>query len=78
MAREQQRNIGDEILEDLQAVKAPYKGKVTLQTYKVEPAPLPEVDAQRWKPRGKKCRKIDTLQSEVDNEDIQRERAPKQ
>jgi hypothetical protein len=41
MERKQQRNIGDEILEGLQAVKAHYEGKVTLRTYTVEPAPLP-------------------------------------
>jgi len=46
MARKQQRNIEGEILEGLQAVKAHYEGKVTLRTYKVEPAPFPGVDAQ--------------------------------
>ncbi len=46
MARKQQRNIGDEILEGLQAVKAHYEGKVTLRTYTVELPPLPGVDAQ--------------------------------
>jgi putative transcriptional regulator len=45
MARKRQRNIGDEILEGLQAVKAHYEGKVTLRTYTVEPTPLPGVDA---------------------------------
>jgi putative transcriptional regulator len=46
MARKQQRNIGDEILQGLQAVKAHYEGKVTLRTYKVEPAPPPGVEVQ--------------------------------
>jgi hypothetical protein len=46
MARKRQRNSGDEILDGLPAVKAHYKGKVTLQTYTGEPAPLPRVDAQ--------------------------------
>ncbi len=32
MARKQQRNIGDEILKGLQAVKAHYEGKVTLRS----------------------------------------------
>lgn len=46
MARKLQRNIGDEILEGLQAVKAHYEGKITLRTYTGEPAPLPGVDAR--------------------------------
>jgi len=40
------RNIGKEILEGLQAIKAHYEGKTTLRTYKLEPPPLPEVNAQ--------------------------------
>lgn len=39
MARKQPRNIGDEILEGLQAVKAHYEGKITLRTHTVELPP---------------------------------------
>ena len=47
MRQTKQRNIGEEILEGLQAIKAHYKGKITLRTYKIEePPPLPEVSAQ--------------------------------
>jgi putative transcriptional regulator len=45
VARKKKRNIGDEILEGLQAVKAHYEGKITLRTYKHDPLPLPEVSA---------------------------------
>jgi putative transcriptional regulator len=46
MARKKRRNIADEILEGLQAIKAHYEGKSTLRTFKLEQPPLPEVDAQ--------------------------------
>jgi putative transcriptional regulator len=46
MARKKRRNIADEILEGLQAIKAHYEGKITLRTFKIEQPPLPEVDAQ--------------------------------
>ena len=46
MARKKQRNIGEEILEGLQAIKAHYEGKITLRTYTIEERPLPPVDAQ--------------------------------
>jgi len=46
MAQKKKRNIGDEILEGLHAMKAHYEGKVTLRTYKIEEPLLPEVDAQ--------------------------------
>lgn len=47
MIRKNQRNIGEEILEGLQAIRAHYEGKLTLRTYKIEePPPLPEVSAQ--------------------------------
>ena len=46
MARKGKRNIGDEILQGLQAMKAHYEGKITLRTFKIEELPLPEVDAK--------------------------------
>ncbi len=46
MLYKKKRNIGKEILEGLQAIKAHYEGKTTLRTYKLEPPPLPKVDAQ--------------------------------
>lgn len=36
MARRQKRNIADEVLEGLQAIKAHYEGKITLRTFKIE------------------------------------------
>lgn len=47
MARKQQRNIGEEILEGLQAMQAHREGQLTLRTYTIEgPPPLPEVTAR--------------------------------
>lgn len=46
MTRKGKRNIADEILEGLQAIKAHYEEKITLRTFKIEEPPLPEVDAQ--------------------------------
>ena len=46
MARKGKRNIGDEILQGLQTMKAHYEGKITLRTFKIEEPPLPEVDAK--------------------------------
>jgi len=46
VARKGKRNIGDEILQGLQAMKAHYEGKITLRTFKIEELPLPEVDAK--------------------------------
>ena len=46
MTRKTKRNIAEEILEGLQAIKAHYEGKLTLRTYKIEKPSLPEVDAQ--------------------------------
>ena len=46
MARRQKRNIADEILEGLHAIKTHYEGKITLRTFKIEEPPLPEIDAQ--------------------------------
>jgi putative transcriptional regulator len=45
VARRNKRNIGDEILEGLQAIRDHYAEKITLRTYKIEESPLPEVDA---------------------------------
>lgn len=46
MARKKQRDIGQEILDGLHAIKAHYEGKVTLRTYTIKEQPLPLVDAQ--------------------------------
>ena len=46
MAHKTKRNIAEEILEGLQAIKAHYEGKLTLRTYKIDKPSLPEVDAQ--------------------------------
>lgn len=40
------RDIFNEILEGIEAMKAYRKGKITLRTFKIEQPPLPEVDAQ--------------------------------
>ena len=46
MAAKKKRNIGEEILEGLNAIQDHYEGKTTLRTFKVDLPPLPEVDAQ--------------------------------
>ena len=46
MATKKRRNISKEILEGLKEIKAYHEGKITLRAYKVERAPLPEVDAK--------------------------------
>jgi len=46
VTRKTKRNIAEEILEGLQAIKAHYEGKLTLRTYKIGKPSLPEVDAQ--------------------------------
>jgi putative transcriptional regulator len=40
------RDIFSEIMEGLQEIKAHREGKITLRTYKVEPATLPKVDSK--------------------------------
>lgn len=45
MVRRNKRNIGDEILEGLPAIRDHYAGKTMLRTYKIEESPLLEVDA---------------------------------
>jgi putative transcriptional regulator len=45
--RTQRRNIFQEIMEGIEAMKLHREGKITLRTFKIEePPPLPEVDAQ--------------------------------
>lgn len=40
------RNIFDELMEGVSAMKGHREGKLTLRNYKVEPAPLPTVSAK--------------------------------
>jgi putative transcriptional regulator len=40
------RNIFDELMEGVRAMKGHREGKVTLRTFKVEPKPLPKVDSK--------------------------------
>jgi putative transcriptional regulator len=40
------RDIFDELMEGVAAMKGRREGKLTLRSFKVEPAPLPPVDAQ--------------------------------
>jgi putative transcriptional regulator len=40
------RKIFDELVEGIAAMKSQRKGKITLRTYEVEPAPLPKVDSK--------------------------------
>lgn len=40
------RNILGELLEGVAAMKSHREGKLTLRSYKVEPAPLPKVDSK--------------------------------
>lgn len=46
MVHSRKRNIGDEILQGLQEIKAHYEGKITLRTFRIEEPPLPDVDAK--------------------------------
>jgi putative transcriptional regulator len=39
------RNIFDELMEGVAAMKAHRQGKITLRTFKVKPKPLPRVDS---------------------------------
>ena len=41
------RDIFGELMEGVAAMKSHREGKLTLRTFKVEPAPLPKVDANR-------------------------------
>ncbi len=50
------RPIIDELVEGLAAMKSHREGKLTLRSYKVEPAPLPKVDSKPIKDTRKKLR----------------------
>ncbi len=50
------RNIFGEMMEGVAAMKGHRKGKLTLRTYKVEPAPLPKVDSKLIRDTRKKLR----------------------
>ena len=50
------RNIFGEMVEGVAAMKGHRKGKLTLRTYKVEPAPLPKVDSKLIRDTRKKLR----------------------
>lgn len=50
------RNIFDELMEGVAAMGDHRKGKVTLRNYKIEPAPLPNVDSKMIKDTRKKLR----------------------
>ena len=40
------RDIFDELMEGVAAMKGRREGKITLRTFKVEPRPLPKVDSK--------------------------------
>src|ERR1700733_12480637 len=50
------RRILRELMEGVAEMKSHREGKLTLRTYKVEPAPLPKVDSQLIKDTRKKLR----------------------
>ena len=50
------RNILGELLEGVAAMKSHREGKLTLRSYKVEPAPLPKVDSQLIRDTRRKLR----------------------
>ncbi len=50
------RNIFDELMEGLAAMKSHREGKITLRSYKVEPKPLPKVDSKLIKQTREKLR----------------------
>ncbi len=50
------RNILGELLEGVAAMKSHREGKLTLRSYKVEPAPLPKVDSKLIRDTRKKLR----------------------
>jgi len=50
------RNIFREMMEGVAAMKGQRKGKLTLRSYKVEPAPLPKVDSKLIRDTRKKLR----------------------
>ncbi len=50
------RNIFDELMEGVAAMKSHRVGKITLRSYKVEPKPLPRVDSKLIKETREKLR----------------------
>jgi putative transcriptional regulator len=50
------RNIFGEMMEGVAAMQRQRKGKLTLRSYKVEPAPLPKVDSKLIRDTRKKLR----------------------
>lgn len=50
------RKIAEELLEGVAAMKSHREGKITLRRYKVEPAPLPEVDSKLIRDTRKRLR----------------------
>jgi putative transcriptional regulator len=50
------RNIFDELMEGVAAMKGQREGKITLRSYKVEPKPLPKVDSKLIKETREKLR----------------------
>jgi putative transcriptional regulator len=50
------RNVFDEIMEGIVAMKSHRQGKITLRTYNVEAAPLPKVDSKLIRDTRKKLR----------------------
>ncbi len=50
------RNIFDELMEGVQAMKEHREGKITIRTYKVEPQQLPKVDSRLIRETRKKLR----------------------
>jgi putative transcriptional regulator len=50
------RNISSELMEGVDAMKGHREGKLTLRNYKVEPAPLPQVNSKLIRDTRKKLR----------------------
>ena len=50
------RNIFGELMEGVAAMKAHREGKLTLLSYKIDPAPLPKVDSKLIRDTRKKLR----------------------
>lgn len=50
------RNISSDLMEGVAAMKLHREGKLTLRTYKIEPAPLPKVDSKLIRDTRKKLR----------------------
>ncbi len=50
------RNVFGELMEGVAAMKAHREGKLTLRSYKIDPAPLPKVDSKLIRDTRKKLR----------------------